>query len=65
MAKPIYSIEAIEAPIQLKNLPAPTRSVEVRATNTQGMVLITFHDSWRSAQWQRDKYRRLGYTDIT
>lgn len=65
MAKAIYSIEMIEQPIPLRNLPAPTRSVEVRATNTQGMVLITHHDSWWAAQWQRDEYRRLGYTDIS
>jgi len=65
MAKQIYNISAIEAPIQLRNLPAPTRIVEVRATNQQGMVLITFHDTWWSAQWQRDAYRRLEYTEIT
>ncbi len=64
MAKQIYSIEAIEKPIQMRNLPSPTRTVEVRATNKHGMVLITFHDSWWSAQWQRDEYRRMGYTEI-
>ena len=65
MAKQIYSIGAIEAYQPLKNLPAPTRTIEVRATNQQGMVLITFHDTWWSAQWQRDAYRRLEYTEIT
>jgi hypothetical protein len=60
-----YSIESIEAPQQLRNLPAPTRTVEVRATNKQGMMLITFHDSWWSAQWQRDEYRRQGYSEIS
>ena len=64
MAKQIYSIEAIEKPIQLRNLPAHTRTVEVRATNRLGMVLITFHESWWSAEWQREEYRRLEYTEI-
>jgi len=66
MAKPIYSIEAIEAPIPLANnaVAGIHKEATVSGVNRFGFRIVTQHFYDTSAKFQRDWLKATGCTEI-